>query len=111
LGSDRYWREVPVGARLDDVLLEGVIDLLYEDDGKLVVVDYKTDRLSPSDLEMRKRTYRLQGAAYALLVETATKRVVEDVSFVFAATNSVWRIEDLKQAKADARLGLSSARS
>jgi ATP-dependent helicase/nuclease subunit A len=91
------------------VLLEGVIDLLYEDEGKLVVVDYKTDRLSPLDLEKRKLTYRLQGAAYALLVEAATKGIVEDVSFVFAAANSVWRIDDLDRAKADAMLGLSKA--
>jgi ATP-dependent helicase/nuclease subunit A len=109
LSSARYWREVPIGANLDGVLLEGVIDLLYEENGKFVVVDYKTDRLSPSDLEKRKLTYRLQGAAYALLVEAATKGVVEDVSFVFAATNSVWRIEDLDQAKAHAMVGLSSA--
>jgi ATP-dependent helicase/nuclease subunit A len=109
LTSNRYWREVPVGAQLEGVLLEGVIDLLYEDRGKLVVVDYKTDRLSASDLEKRKLIYRLQGGGYALLVEAATKSVVEDVSFVFAATNSVWRIEDLNQAKADAVFALAGS--
>jgi ATP-dependent exoDNAse (exonuclease V) beta subunit len=107
--SGRYWREVPVGARLNGSLLEGFIDLLYEDEGKLVIVDYKTDRLSPAELAGRMATYRLQGGAYALLIEAATKREVQNVTFVFPATESVRQIDDLQQAKADARQALTTA--
>ena len=38
-----HWREVYVGIPYGDGVLEGYIDLLYEDDGGLVIVDYKTD--------------------------------------------------------------------
>jgi ATP-dependent helicase/nuclease subunit A len=43
----RHWREVPLGAPFGGVLLEGFVDLLYElPDGRLVIVDYKTDSVS-----------------------------------------------------------------
>ena len=42
--SGRYWREVFLAAPVEGRVLEGFIDLLYEDAaGELVVVDYKTD--------------------------------------------------------------------
>ena len=41
--THRHWREVYVGIPYGDGVLEGYIDLLYEDDDGLVVVDYKTD--------------------------------------------------------------------
>jgi ATP-dependent helicase/nuclease subunit A len=82
----RYWREVPVTVEIDGTLLEGAIDLLYErEDGSLVVVDYKTDRVQPATVAERAAHYRLQGGVYALAVERATGRQVASVEFVFAA--------------------------
>ena len=43
IASGRYYRGVFVSAPVEDVLLEGFIDLLFEDDAGLVIVDYKTD--------------------------------------------------------------------
>ena len=37
-----HWRETYVGTVIDDVLVEGYIDLLYRDDDGLVIVDFKT---------------------------------------------------------------------
>ena len=38
-------RETPVTLTLDDgTLVEGVVDLAFEEDGAWIVVDYKTDR-------------------------------------------------------------------
>jgi ATP-dependent exoDNAse (exonuclease V) beta subunit len=80
------WREVPVGTNSSGVLLEGVIDLLYElPSGNLAVVDYKTDRASSAEIEQRMEQYQLQGAAYALAVRQATGRAVDSVEFVFAS--------------------------
>ena len=50
VASGRYWRESPVAAPIGDGedgggVLEGFIDLLFEEDGELVVVDYKTDAI------------------------------------------------------------------
>ena len=39
-----YWRETYVAVPFDGITLEGYVDLVYrDDDGGLVVVDYKTD--------------------------------------------------------------------
>ena len=43
-------------ARVDGSILEGAIDLLYEQpDGTLVVVDYKTDRVTDAEVGDTRR--------------------------------------------------------
>ena len=60
-------------ARVDGSILEGAIDLLYEQpDGTLVVVDYKTDRVTDAELAIRAASYRAQGEAYATTVTMVT---------------------------------------
>jgi len=86
----RFWREVPVGGPIEGGILEGVVDLLYEDgNGGLVVLDYKTEAISASEVDERLERCRPQGEAYAILVEAATKRRVSAV--VFALPRSVHR--------------------
>ena len=65
-------------------LIEGFVDLLFDDGDGLVVVDYKTDDV-PSDaaVERALERYAPQGAAYALLVGAATGRPVTEVHFLF----------------------------
>ena len=108
----RYWREVPVAAEIDGVLLEGFIDLLVETADGLVVVDYKTDRVDgDADLESALTRYRVQGAAYAVALEAVLGRPVTRCVFVFARTGDpVERdVDDLDQAKAVARERLTIA--
>ena len=97
------WREVPVAAIVDGVLVEGFIDLLVETPDGLVVVDYKTDQLpTDADLDSAVGRYAIQGAAYALALEAALGRPVADCVFVFArAPEPVQRaVPDLDAAKA-----------
>ncbi len=42
----RVWRELPLWFPEGAELLEGVIDLVFEEDGALVLVDYKTDGIA-----------------------------------------------------------------
>ena len=50
----RHWREVYVGIPYGEGVLEGYIDLLYQEDDGLVVVDYKTDAWrNPADLDAK----------------------------------------------------------
>ncbi|MGH2798862.1 MAG: PD-(D/E)XK nuclease family protein, partial [Thermoleophilaceae bacterium] len=100
VASGRYWREVPLGAKVDGTVLEGFVDLLYEEDGGLSVVDYKTDQLSAPEVEARLAEYGMQGGAYAVLVEKATRRAVSGVEFVFAAAGTSRRLADLDSLKA-----------
>jgi ATP-dependent helicase/nuclease subunit A len=70
--AQEHWRETYVGTELDDgTVLEGYVDLIYRnDDGSLVVVDYKTDAVSsgaiaevvPSSVELRWRSGEHQAA-------------------------------------------------
>jgi len=102
----RYWREVPVAAQLDGILLEGFIDLLVETPDGLVVVDYKTDRVDgDADLDAALARYGVQGAAYAVALETVLGRPVSRCVFVFARTgNPIERdVDDLDAAKAIVR--------
>lgn len=65
-------REAPVSMRADDgVLVEGVVDVAFREDGVWTVVDYKTDR----DLEEAGGAidvYRRQVALYAEMITRAT---------------------------------------
>jgi ATP-dependent exoDNAse (exonuclease V) beta subunit len=63
-------RETPVTCTLDDgTLLEGVVDLAFEEQGHWIVVDYKTDREIAAAGEDR---YRRQVALYGAAVAQAT---------------------------------------
>ncbi len=100
----RHWREVPLGAPVDGVLLEGFVDLLYElPDGRLVVVDYKTDAVHGAEVDRRMERYRLQGGVYALLLEAVTQREVARVEFVFAAAGEVQTVTDTSSVIGEVR--------
>ena len=63
--SGHYWREVPVAIPVGEGSIQGFIDLLFEEEGELVVVDYKTDDVR-EEAETALDRYTMQGAAYAL---------------------------------------------
>ena len=84
----KHWREVYVGVPYGDGVLEGYIDLLYEDDDGLVIVDYKTDSWrSESELDAKVDRYRIQLQAYAGAVRDAVGRDVARALLLFLARN------------------------
>lgn len=59
------------------MLVEGIVDLLYEeDDTTLVVVDYKTDVVRSDTLDDKVAFYAPQLGAYREMVTAATGREV-----------------------------------
>lgn len=74
----RHWRESYVGAVVEDgTLVEGYVDLIFEDeDGALVIVDYKTDAVPAAALDTRVTYYQPQMQAYATCLQAATGRPV-----------------------------------
>jgi len=42
------WLELPFWLPETDELVEGIVDLVFEEEGQLVVVDYKTDHIAPA---------------------------------------------------------------
>ena len=81
-------REVYVAAPVGGRLLEGFVDLCFDDGAGLVVVDYKTDAVDgDEDLERAYERYRLQAAAYALALAAATGRPVRRCVLLFLAAS------------------------
>lgn len=61
------------------VLIQGIIDAYFEDQGEWVLLDYKTDHVKKQDGEevLRKR-YRKQLALYAQAISKGTKKPVKE---------------------------------
>lgn len=67
----------------EDILVQGVIDVYFEEDDELVLMDYKTDHVFDSE-ELIKR-YKTQLEYYAKALEKLThKRVKEKLIYSFA---------------------------
>ncbi|HWH32588.1 MAG TPA: UvrD-helicase domain-containing protein [Egibacteraceae bacterium] len=103
--AGRSWRELPVAAPVGGLLLEGYVDLLYEQDGELVLVDYKSDRVDDASLAATTERYATQLGAYALALEAVLSRRVARAALVFVREGEArvaW-VDDLAAAAARAR--------
>ena len=123
----RHWREVYVAVPLDvpkghapdgerssspvramsQGVLEGYVDLLFEEDEGLVVVDYKTDRIARAgDLQAEAALYSPQVGAYATALEASCGRPVSRCVLLFVGdgipVEHVLEGEDLVEARARA---------
>ena len=95
VASQGYWREAPVAIPVGGGVLEGFIDLLYQDGDGLVVVDYKTDAVSAEEVEATAQRYRLQAGSYALAVERATGERVSQVILLFLRPGKAVSFKDV----------------
>jgi ATP-dependent helicase/nuclease subunit A len=86
-----HWRETYVGTVVDDgVVLEGYVDLIFRDDnGALVIVDYKTDAVPSGAIPSRVAYYRPQLDAYRRALEAATGAVVRTQLLFLTPTTAV----------------------
>lgn len=83
VASGRWYRELFTSMPLGDGLVEGFVDLLFEEEGDIVIADYKTDVLDDETEEKRMDQYKLQAAAYALAVSEILRKPVKEVVLVF----------------------------
>jgi ATP-dependent exoDNAse (exonuclease V) beta subunit len=85
----QHWREMYVGTVQDDgTVLEGYVDLVYrEDDGALVIVDYKTDAIPAGALAARVAHYGPQLKGYATVL-TQAGAGLHNPSLVFLSPTS-----------------------
>ena len=63
--ATRVDREMSLVFAVDDFLLRGTIDLLFEEGGERVLLDYKTDRVPPAGLQRSALRYAPQIQLYA----------------------------------------------
>ena len=103
--SGKLWREVPVAVPVGKGVLEGFIDLLFEEDDGLVVVDYKTDYVAAADLEDRAvGRYRIQAGSYALAVQRATGKPVKEIVLLFLQPRNEMSLTDVPDLMAEAEM-------
>ena len=108
VASGRLWREVPVGAPVGETVLEGFINLLFEEDGQLVV-DYKTDSLeTEEEIAARSVHYRIQAGSYALALQEATGRTVKEVVLLFLQLKQEVMLGDVSALVGEARDALAA---
>ncbi|MDQ4047611.1 MAG: PD-(D/E)XK nuclease family protein, partial [Actinomycetota bacterium] len=91
--ADReHWLELPVVTSVDGMTLEGIIDLMYrEDDGTLVIADFKTDI---SVTQETLAAYWRQLSTYAGMVERIAGQTVSELILIFCRPGQaeiMWR--------------------
>ncbi|MFH1730615.1 MAG: UvrD-helicase domain-containing protein [Planctomycetota bacterium] len=67
--ANTLYREVPFAVNIGGTILEGKIDLAFDDGSGLEIADYKTDDVAEDRLAEHAQNYRLQVGAYALAAE------------------------------------------
>jgi ATP-dependent helicase/nuclease subunit A len=83
--AESVWRELPVWFPEGEELVEGVIDLVFEEDGELVVVDYKTDRISAEQILAQAAHHAPQLQLYGRGLARATGQRIRQRLVVFTA--------------------------
>jgi ATP-dependent helicase/nuclease subunit A len=79
----RLWRELPVWLPQEGDLIEGVVDLVFEEDGGLVVVDYKTDHVAAGQALAQAAHHAPQLQLYGRALALATGVPVRDRLVLF----------------------------
>lgn len=69
----------------ESVLLQGVVDVAFEENGQWYVVDFKTDRVSEASLLQRAETYRGQMETYRRALERIFSKPVHGMYLYFLA--------------------------
>jgi ATP-dependent exoDNAse (exonuclease V) beta subunit len=90
--SERWWTEVPYTLRIDEGYATGRIDLVFEEGGELVVVDWKSDTVGPDGVEAAAEAHRRQAVAYADALATTGGIRPAKVILVFPRARSEWAL-------------------
>ena len=85
IGSVRILgREIPLLLKWEDAaVMEGVIDLLYEKDGKIFIADYKSDRVESHELADLVARYHHQVEIYSEAIRRTLKKEVAGFKLIF----------------------------
>jgi len=76
-------REVPFVIPWGGQVMNGVIDLIYREGGRLYVADYKTDKISEGDVADKIKGYALSGEIYMEAVRRSLRQEVSGFKLIF----------------------------
>jgi ATP-dependent helicase/nuclease subunit A len=83
--APRVWRELPLWFPEGGELIEGIVDLVFEEHGALVVVDYKTDHIAPEQALAQAAHHAGQLQLYGRGLAQATGMNVRERIVLFTA--------------------------
>ena len=83
--AERLWRELPVWFPEGEDLVEGVVDLVFEEEGGLVIVDYKTDHIGEDQALAQAAHHAPQLQLYGRGLAQATGLPVRERLVLFTA--------------------------
>lgn len=83
--ASHVWRELPVWFPEGSELVEGSIDLVFEEDGALVVVDYKTDHITAEQTLLQAAHHAPQLQLYGRGLAQATGMKIKERLVLFTA--------------------------
>ncbi len=89
----RTYQEVPFTVSVGGAILEGRIDLAFDDGDGLRLVDYKTDEVPAETADEHAQRYRMQLGAYALAAQEVFGKPPRSVSILFLAAGKEVAIE------------------
>ena len=93
-------REIPFVMPWNGQIMEGVIDLIFEQQGLLYLADYKTDRVNQSDLATAAERYRQQAHIYTAAAQRSLNRNVAGFKLIFLRRGQMFDVaEDSKQGE------------
>ena len=81
----RVWREIPLFFPEEGKLVEGIVDLVFEEEDGLVVADYKTEALAPGEETVRADRHATQLRAYHRGLRDALGKGVKERFVVFTS--------------------------
>ena len=74
----------------EPVLIQGIIDAWFEEDGEITIVDYKTDRIAEGEEHVLLDRYQIQMVYYAQALQQITgKKVKEAVLYSLALQKEI----------------------
>jgi ATP-dependent helicase/nuclease subunit A len=83
--AERVWRELPLAFTDEGRLVEGIVDLVFEEDGQLVIVDYKSDAIGDDHALTRADAHKEQLRLYGRGLVQALGRPVRERLILFTA--------------------------
>ncbi len=81
----RVWREIPLFFPEEGKLVEGIVDLVFEEEDGLVVADYKTEAMAPGEEATRADRHAAQLRAYHRGLRDALGQVVKERFVIFTS--------------------------
>ena len=89
--ATRIEREFDFLMAVEDLVIRGQVDLWFEENGELVVVDYKTDDVTAAEAQLRAHDYALQLRLYAMAIERVAGRAPDRAWLHFLRPTSRWK--------------------